>query len=126
MKLGAFRHLGFAELNRILKSSFVSLLVSHECAKIVNLKCLREVLIVVKFLEPLGFKVNELEIETLGAAEIIPVVLGNTLWDKTLIGCINGERDETIHEGGLALHTWANGFGSHIATVDYRVASEHA
>src|SRR3990172_311601 len=126
MKLGAFGHLGLAELDSVLEPRFVSFLTSHERAKIANLKRLREVLIVVQCLETLGFEVRELEVETLGAGEAVPVSFGNSLGDQALIGSVHGKCDETVHEGGLALHAWARRLGGHIAAINSRVAREHA
>ena len=126
VQLRAFAHLGSAELDCALEPRVVGFLAGHERLEVANLERLGEVLVVVERLGAAGFHVEHLEIEALGAGELVPVAFGDALRHEALVGGVHGERDQAVHEGGLALHPRADRLGGHVAAVDDGVAGEHA
>ena len=126
MQLGAFAHLGAAELRGGLEPRLVGAAVAHQCVEVAHLEGLGEVLVVVERLRAARLEVEHLQVEALGAGELLPERVVDALRYEGLVRGVDREGDEFVDEGGLVLHPRADGLARHVAPVDSGVAGERA
>ena len=87
---------------------------------------LGEVLIVVELLGAGGLDVHHLEIEPLGAGEVLPRLRVHALGDHVLVRDLDGELDDLADQPALALRLRPDRLLRHVDAVDRRVSREHA